>query len=102
MVAIMLDYRRTRDWNFALRWVPPRFFRNAHLHKPFTFQEEYTYLAHKKLHPNAGFQSDLGMMSTTAYRQEFERILNMAPKSKALQDPAKYMKKEYGVKSTIL
>ena len=92
MVAIMLDYRRTRDWNYALRWVPPRFLRSNYLTKPFTFRQEYTYLTHKKLHPSDGFESPNGMLSPSQYMHEYRKLMSLAPKSNQLQDPMKYAK----------
>ena len=47
VVAILCDYRLTRDWMYAFRWVPPRHFRSRLKAKPFTSREESVYLAHK-------------------------------------------------------
>ena len=69
VVEIMLDYRRTRDWFYAFRWVPSRFFRNL-LKAPYTFKQEYTYLAHHKLQPE-GFDDDNAMLNPKQYRMKF-------------------------------
>ena len=92
MVAIMLDYNRTRDWNYALRWVPPRFLKNNYLKKPYTFREEYAYLTHKKLSPSDGFDSTYGKLGASQYKHEYKKLMSLAPKSNQLQDPAKYIK----------
>ena len=92
MVAIMLDYNRTRDWNYALRWVPARFLKNNYLKQPYTFRQEYAYLTHKKLSPSDGFDSAYGKLCASQYKHEYKKLMSLAPKSNQLQDPAKYVK----------
>jgi len=48
--------------------------------KTYTYKQEYTYLTHRKLHPEH-IQSYLGMMTPQEYRSEYERYMSYAPKS---------------------
>jgi len=89
VVAIMCDYRLTRDWMYAFRWVPPRHFRSRLKSGPFTTREETVYLAHKQLHPNMMF-GDLHGIGPTAYREKYIEMLNAAPNDRTLHDPEKY------------
>ena len=89
VVAIMCDYRLTRDWMYAFRWVPPRHFRSRLKAKPFTSREESIYLAHKQLHPNNLF-GDLHGIGPTAYREKYIEMLKAAPNDRKLHDPEKY------------
>ena len=93
MVQILLDYRRSGgDWRYAFRWVPPRFFKAELTTKPFTFQQEYKYLAHKKLFPEY-FHTDRGVMNAMQYKTKLRELMLMAPKSRILQDPSNYQRK---------
>ena len=90
VVAILLDFYRTKDWFYSFRWVPARAFKNklAHQHG-YTFQEEYTYLTHRKLFPD-NFVSENGFMNPKLYRQKYSELLALTPKSKELQTSGKY------------
>lgn len=89
MVAIMCDYRLTKDWMYAFRWIPPRHFRSRLKSSPYTSREESVYLAHKQLHPNMIF-GGLHGMGPTAYREKYIEMLKAAPNDRTLHDPQKY------------
>ena len=90
VVAILLDFYRTKDWFYSFRWVPARAFKKklASQHG-YTFQEEYIYLTHRKLMPE-NYVSENGALNPTLYRQKYSELLNLAPKSKELQTSGKY------------
>ena len=51
-VAIMADFKYSKDWFYSFRWVPPRIYRNRlKSQEGFTPRMEAVYLAHKQLHP---------------------------------------------------
>ena len=78
---VLMDYRRSRDWFYAFRWLYPSYFlRVLAYSKTYTYKQEYTYLTHRKLHPEH-IQSYLGMMTPQEYRSEYERYMSYAPKS---------------------
>ena len=93
MVAVLCDYRLTRDWMYAFRHLSPRIFKARLLGNPFTLREEAVYLAHSKLHPHGGAFCDNFMIGPTAYRQKYIEMLKEATKEgndQTLQDPEKY------------
>ena len=88
-LAILHDYRLTRDWFYSFRWVPPRKFKNMLKTSPYTSESENVYFAQLALSPE-NFWSDLGRMNSTTYRKKYLDIMKSAPKSDKLQDPNKY------------
>ena len=89
VLGILVDYRITKDWFYAMRWLPPRIFRNRLKAHAFTAREEHVYFAQKELFPN-NYYTDNAMMNNIVYRKKFLDILKMAPKSDKLIDPEKY------------
>ena len=78
VVGILLDYRMSRDWFYAFRWVPPRRYKvhcNIGLYDP---QKEQHYRARDALFPS-NFWSDLGRMNHTLYRQKYDEIFKNPP-----------------------
>ena len=88
-------YRLTRDWMYAFRWVPARFFRNQLKQNPFTSRQEAVYLAHKELSPNLNdFKSFGKSLGPTSYREKYIEMLMQAPNDGRLHDPIKYQKRD--------
>lgn len=95
MVAILADYRATKDWMYAFRWVSPRCFRAKLASQPYTFKEEFIYFAQRELHPET-YYHDNGRLNKLQYKQKFLEILQQAPKDTALQNPEKYATEKRG------
>ena len=94
MMAILCDYRLTRDWLYSFRHVSPRVFKGRLKGSPFTSREEAVYFAQHKLHPGGqGMFGNNMMIGPTAYRQKYMEILMAAPKDRTLHDPEKYKSK---------
>merc|ERR1719431_1139296 len=92
VVAILADYRQTRDWMYAFRWVPPRFFQSRLKAGPFPRREEAVYLAHKSLSPQITWSNEW-CLSPKEYRQKYIEFLKQVPANdRTLQDPAKYIR----------
>ena len=78
---ILMDYRKSRDWFYAFRWLYPTYFlRVLAYSKAYTYKQEYTYLTHRKLYPE-DINNPLGLMNPQVYRAEYERYMSYAPKS---------------------
>ena len=91
VVPILLDYRRHRDWFYALRWIYPALFMRVLINTAYTYQQEYTYLTHRKLYPSS-YETELGLMTPTKYREEYKRYMSYAPKSEIRVQSMKYSK----------
>lgn len=91
VVSVLLDYRRTRDWLYAMRWVQPRFFKNQMRNQVYTGRQEYIYFAHSQLHPNHMFDNN-AMLRPAQYRKQFGDIVKKCPNPNALLS-GKYEKK---------
>lgn len=83
VVAVLLDYRRTKDWLYAFRWVQPRFFKNLMRGNVYTGRQEYIYFAHKELNPKHPLDDNC-VLSPAEYRRKFTEILKSCPNPDAL------------------
>ena len=90
---ILLDFRRTKDWFYSLRWIPPKTLMHVLL-QPYTFKQEYVYLTHRKLYPKTSYFNL--HLNPQEYRAKYAELLSLAPKSDALQDPIHYLKRGSG------
>ena len=99
ILAILLDFRRTQDWFYAMRWVPHQEMVKILRAAPFTFKQEYAYLAHKKLFPfppisgGHGYTTREGQMNPQEYRAKYSELVALAPDSDEKQSPDKYLQK---------
>ena len=90
-----MDYRRTQDWFYSLRWIPPAEFKRILCFK-YKIRQEYVYLTHKKLHPlkrkwDHWSLTREGRMSPQDYKDVYAELIGMAPHSQKLLDPRKYL-----------
>ena len=92
IVPILLDYRRHRDWFYAFRWLYPKHFMKVLMYTAYTYKQEYTYLTHRKLHP-WGYETEMGLMTPTKYREEYKRYMSYAPQSEIRVQSMKYQKR---------
>ena len=73
MLAVLADFRATKDWFYAFRWVPPRFFRN-HAVREASKVEEARYRTHADLSPTS--YQNLVTMSPQDYRKRYGELMN--------------------------
>ena len=84
MVAIMADFRHSKDWFYSLRWVPARFFRNQ-LHSNNNARMEAVYRAHHELSPQTS--EELMAMGAREYRRRYrETIMSAVPGEVTLRE----------------
>ena len=79
-VAIMADFKFTKDWLYSFRWVPPRFYRNRLKSKEgYTPQMEAVYIAHKELSPCSANTTYRTEENETENELHIHRLQTMPP-----------------------
>ena len=94
LVAILQEYRWSRDWFYACRWIDPSHFENVLRSGPFTHKQEYTYLTHRKLCPEIPYDANWAL-SPAEYREKYAELVSLAPDSKTLMWSDKYHKSQH-------
>ena len=83
-LAVMADYRWSRDWFFSCRWIPARIFRAQAMVNP-SQRNEAIYAAHHKLMPSGEFEAHLSL-NAAEYRRQYQEILNDHKSSMNIQE----------------
>jgi len=89
LVAILQEYRWSRDWFYACRWIDPAHFENVLRSGPFTHKQEYTYLTHRKLCPKTPYDANWAL-NPAEYREKYAELVSLAPDSNKLMWSDKY------------
>jgi len=90
-MQVMADFKNTRDWNYAFRWLPPRRFRTNLLGASYTVNAEAVYLAQKELCP-ASHPFDatwIQNMPKAEYYRRYKEIVHQVRST--VDDPSKHI-----------
>ena len=74
VVAVMADFRWSKDWFYACRWIPARIFRAQAMINP-GHRNEAIYAAHHRLMPSGESEESNLALNPVEYRRRYQEIL---------------------------